>query len=93
MRITCSCGASIHDNTDGQRHKAYLFADEDRDPMLDWIARSPTHANITFSNYVIATVFQCVECHRLTICRDDRYMTFAPEDPAEDLLRSVDARP
>ncbi|WP_181777578.1 hypothetical protein [Amycolatopsis pittospori] len=90
MKIRCVCDGLIVDQTDFQRNKAYLVADQDWFDVLDDEEGQGTDHGLLLESS--RTMWQCGECGRLYI--DDRSGTLHRFDPAEttvprDLLASA----
>lgn len=97
MKITCECGALVHDLTDGQPHKAHFIPDQAWFALLDRLDEIITAAaarRLTPEQAMMAarkahscsrSVWQCGECGRLLV--DDlgrEVQFFIPSNPAVD---------
>ena len=95
MKIRCVCGGLIVDQTDFQRNKAYLIADQDWFDVLDEAADAADEEGREADGGLLLELsremWQCRDCGRLYI--DDRTGTLHRFEPAEttvprDLLAS-----
>ncbi len=81
MKITCTCGALIIDQSDGLPHKAFLLPDQTLDPLLDALEsevidavatrkitrEAAYHRLRTLLNQAKRPMWQCQACGRLYI--------------------------
>jgi hypothetical protein len=96
MKIHCTCGATIHDATDGQRGKAHIIPDTALHPLLDAVddlilKRCTTEADReaactrlrTLLTKATRQAWQCATCGRLHIDDAGRKLNaYTPETGA-----------
>ncbi|GKY88567.1 hypothetical protein [Sinisalibacter aestuarii] len=87
MKITCSCGATIHDGTDALPHKGHAIADRDWGPFWEALdaalarPRAPAAMAMELRRKASARrMWECRTCGRLWIDRaDGGLLSYAPE--------------
>lgn len=74
MKITCTCGATIHDGPDGPPHKGHLICDRDWDPVwaaLDAALERPgapeAMATVLRGKVNGRRIWECGRCGRLWV--------------------------
>lgn len=100
MKFACTCGATIHDATDGQRGKAHIIPDAALHPLMDAfddviLKRCTTEAGREAACTELRSLltkatrqaFQCATCGRLHIDDAGRKLNaYAPEGAASKTL-------
>ncbi|KWO50040.1 hypothetical protein [Burkholderia territorii] len=86
MKISCTCGTVIVDQTDYLANKGHLVADEDWE---DFVESSRSRGEIDQS--FVRHCYQCTSCGKLYVDdHDRRLLTFLPETTAlQPALKSI----
>ena len=91
-KILCKCGQVIFDQTDYNKNKAHLIADQDYMDFLNEAENRPFSEISYLAVKYFAELFQCQYCHRLILLRRDHEHAafFIAEDPdkSKEILRS-----
>lgn len=87
MKITCTCGAMIHDGTDGLPHKGHVIADRDWTPFWDAVdaaleAGAPVEAaSMRLRNAAKSRrVWECTSCGRLWLESGTTLLCYTPDN-------------